>query len=258
MNRSRNLLLIVLIVVLVGLALFAWQNWSPDVSLTFLGLRSLPIPLSVWILAAFLAGVVTFLLIYSVFGLSHYLFKKKLQPHRPRPRKSPNYEDETWEDRSNTRASNGPSEPQFAPGSTSSFNLNKSSKPTVENENHDDWEQGPPKVNPSWDNNTDEQDFEDGEDLSAQSSSDPNYEVKQQPKTESWSGSVYSYGYRDPSDSGVGQTESVYDADYRVITPPPPSDTPIPTQNQKEEDWGFNDRELEEVQDSENKPGDRQ
>ncbi|MGB3511231.1 MAG: hypothetical protein WBA93_18750 [Microcoleaceae cyanobacterium] len=270
MNRTRNiLLLIVSIVVVGGLALFAWQNWSPDVSLTFLGLRSLPLPLSVWILAALLAGIVTYLLIYSILGLSNYLFEKKRQPRRPRPGKSQNYEDDTSEDRdipSNTRATNGPSEDRAAADSKGAFNLNKGSKPNEKNEDHDDWEKGPPRVNPSWDNNTDKQDFEDDvEEPVNQSSTDDDYEVKQQPKTESWSGSVYSYGYRDPSSSGVGQTESVYDADYRVITPPPPppppSDIPIPTHNQNEqnqEDWGFNDRELKEAQDTENQPGDRQ
>lgn len=271
MNRSRNILLLILSILLVGgLALFAWQNWSPDVSLTFLGLRSLPLPLSVWILAAFLAGVLTYVLIYSIFGLSDYLLKKKLQPRRPRPGKSQNYEDNTWEDRdipSNTRLTSEPSEAPSGADSTRGFNLNKSSKPNDKNEDHDDWEKGPPRVSTSWDNNTDEQDFEDDVEQPAnQSSTNDDYEVKQQPKTESWSGSVYSYGYRDPSNSGVGQTESVYDADYRVITPPPPPPTPptppsdasIPTQNQNQEDWGFNDRELEETENSENSPSDRQ
>ena len=41
-------------------------------------------------------------------------------------------------------------------------------------------------------------------------------------------------GYRDDGNSGVGQTESVYDADYRVITPPA-AQTPI--QTDEEEDW---------------------
>jgi hypothetical protein len=79
------------------------------------------------------------------------------------------------------------------------------------------------------------------------------YEAKQEPKSQSWSGSVYSYGYRDPSKSGVGQTESVYDADYRVIVPPqgvPISDIGdgevAPHNTEDEEDWGLDeDDELE-------------
>ncbi|MDJ0556466.1 MAG: hypothetical protein QNJ68_18900 [Microcoleaceae cyanobacterium MO_207.B10] len=258
MNRSHNLLLlIVLILVFGGLALFGLQNWSPNVSLSFLGLRSLPLPLSIWILAALLAGIVTYLLIYSIFGLSNYLFQKNTQPRRPRTGKSVNHEDEIWEDGdrpSNARPSNGPLDDRVATGK-GGFNLNKNSKPIEKNQNGDDWEKGPPKVNPSWDNEPNEEDFQDGEDFPAQSPTDQNYEVKQQPKTESWSGSVYSYGYKEPSGSGVGQTESVYDADYRVITPPPPppSDITIPTDNQNEQN-----QELKEAEDSEDKSGHQQ
>ncbi|MDF0553609.1 hypothetical protein [Kamptonema sp. UHCC 0994] len=85
-----------------------------------------------------------------------------------------------------------------------------------------------------------------------------NYESQQEPKTQSWSGSVYSYGYREPKNTGVGQTESVYDANFRVITPPytPTPSTPTPStppvytppsqsddweesRNNDDEDWGL-------------------
>ena len=227
MNKSRNLLLLFfLIFVISGLALFAWQNWSPSLSLTFLGLKSIPLPLSVWILAALVAGVITYLLIYGIFGLSNYLFKKNLQPSRPPSGKS-QHQNQTGEGRDRYSQSQGISDSQ------SSFNLNKGSEPTEEDENFDDWEQGPPKVSHSWDSSTEEQDIEEPQESVNQGSTQKNYEAEQQPKTESWSGSVYSYGYRDPSSSGVGQTESVYDADYRVITPPPPPDPSKPTENEQ-------------------------
>ncbi|WP_019487302.1 MULTISPECIES: hypothetical protein [Kamptonema] len=75
------------------------------------------------------------------------------------------------------------------------------------------------------------------------------YESPQEPKTQSWSGSVYSYGYREPRNTGVGKTESVYDADFRLITPPytpppytppsytPPSYTPPYTPPSQSDDW---------------------
>ncbi len=239
MNRNRNLLLlIVLIVVIGGLALFAWQNGSPSLSLTFLGLKSIPLPLSVWILAAIVAGVITYLLIYGIFGLSNYLLKQSLQPSRPRSRKS-NYQNQTGEGRDRYSQSQGISDSQ------SSFNLNKDSEPTEKDENLDDWEQGPPKVSHSWDSSTKEQHIEEPQGSVNQSSTQKNYEAEQQPKTESWSGSVYSYGYRDPSSSGVGQTESVYDADYRVITPPPPPDPSKAPENKETQ---------EELPDQANKP----
>ncbi len=227
MNRNRNLLLlVVLILVIGGLALFAWQNWSPSLSLTFLGLKSIPLPLSLLILAAILAGVITYLLIYGIFGLSNYLLKQNLQPSRPRSRKS-QHQDRPGESRDRY------SQSQEISDSQSSFNLNKDSEAAKEDENFDDWEQGPPKVRPSWDSSTTEQDIEEPQGSVDQSSTQKNYEAEQEPKTESWSGSVYSYGYREPSGSGVGQTESVYDADYRVITPPPPPDTSKPPENEE-------------------------
>ncbi len=222
-NRTRNLVLIVLIFVIGGLALFTWQNLSPSLSLTFLGLKSIPLPLSVWILGAFVAGVITYLLIYGIFGLSNYLFKQNLQPLRPRSRKS-QHQDQTG------KAQDRPSQSQATSDSQSHFNLNK------DDENYDDWEQRQPRVSHSWESSTDEPDLAAAEGSVNQSSTQKNYEAEQQPKTESWSGSMYSYGYREPSGSGVGQTESVYDADYRVITPPPPSDTSTPTQKEEDED----------------------
>ncbi|GGA37189.1 LapA family protein [Okeania sp. KiyG1] len=237
MNRSRNLLLlVVLILIIVGLALFSWQNWSPNLSLTFLGLRSIPLPLSLWILGAFLAGVITYLLIYGTFGLSNYLLKKNLQPARPRSRKSHHQDrtEEVWD----------ASQPQVTSDSQSSFNLNKNSEVTEADENYDDWQPRPPRVNRSWDGTTEEQDLEETEE-SVNQSATKNHEAEQQPKTGSWSGSVYSYGYRDSSSSGVGQTESVYDADYRIITPPPPADTSIPTQEEKDEQVSDKDNQSE-------------
>ncbi len=77
------------------------------------------------------------------------------------------------------------------------------------------------------------------------------YEAKQEPKSKSWAGSVYSYGYRDPNQSGVGQTESVYDADYRVIVPPQdaipkPGGGEIPKNPsvEAEDDWGLDEDDL--------------
>ncbi|MCL2927158.1 MAG: hypothetical protein MGG37_03735 [Trichodesmium sp. MAG_R01] len=226
MNRSQNLLLLVVLIVIIGgLALFAWQNWSPSLQLTFLGLKSVSIPISIWILGALVAGVITYLLIYGIFELSNYLFKQNLQSVKPTSRK---YEDQAGESKDKY------SQYQETSNYQSSFNLNKDLELREEEENIDDWEQEPPKISNSWDSSTQEQVIGDTQKSVSQDSTEKNYEVKQEPEIESWSGSVYSYGYREPSDSGVGQTESLYDADYRVITPPPPQDQSTP--NQKKED----------------------
>lgn len=230
MDRNRKLvLLIVLIVVIGGLALFALQNWSPSLQLTFLGLKSRPLPISIWIIGALIAGVVTYLFIYGLFELSNYLFKQNLQ--------SPRATSRTLQHQALSRESRDRySQSEEISNSQSSFNLNKDSELREEDENIDDWKQETPRISNSWDSSRKEQDIEDTQKSVSQDSTEKNYEVEQEPKTESCSGSVYSYGYREPSGSGVSQTESVYDADYRVITPQPPQDQSTPTRQKEDEE----------------------
>lgn len=75
------------------------------------------------------------------------------------------------------------------------------------------------------------------------------YEVQKPPQSVTRSGTIYSYSYRDPGQSGAGQSESVYDVDdgsdsptgssesgepegdRRVIIPPPPSPDSNPESN---------------------------
>lgn len=230
MDRNRKLvLLIVLIVVIGGLALFAWQNWSPSLQLTFLGLKSRPLPISIWIIGALIAGVVSYLFIYGLFELSNYLFKQNLQ--------SPRATSRTLQHQALSRESRDRySQSEEISNSQSSFNLNKDSELREEDENIDDWKQETPRISNSWDSSRKEQDIEDTQKSVSQDSTEKNHEVEQEPKTESCSGSVYSYGYREPSGSGVSQTESVYDADYRVITPQPPQDQSTPTRQKEDEE----------------------
>ena len=230
MDRNRKLvLLIVLIVVIGGLALFAWQNWSPSLQLTFLGLKSRPLPISIWIIGALIAGVVTYLFIYGLFELSNYLFKQSLQ--------SPRATSRTLQHQALSRESRDRySQSEEISNSQSSFNLNKDSELREEDENIDDWKQETPRISNSWDSSRKEQDIEDTQKSVSQDSTEKNYEVEQEPKTESCSSSVYSYGYRSPSGSGIAQTESVYDADYRVITPQPPQDKSTPTRQKEDEE----------------------
>ena len=237
MDRNRKLvLLIVLIVVIGGLALFAWQNWSPSLQLTFLGLKSRPLPISIWIIGALIAGVVTYLFIYGLFELSNYLFKQNLQSPRATSR---TLQHQALSRESRDRYSQSRdrySQSEEISNSQSSFNLNKDSELREEDENIDDWKQETPRISNSWDSSRKEQDIEDTQKSVSQDSTEKNHEVEQEPKTESCSGSVYSYGYREPSGSGVSQTESVYDADYRVITPQPPQDQSTPTRQKEDEE----------------------
>ena len=80
--------------------------------------------------------------------------------------------------------------------------------------------------------------------------SEPENEIREEPKSGDRSASVYSYSAREPKKSVIGRTESVYDAEYRVLTPPykqqnpsPPSPSNRPQSNNDDDDWRFMDDE---------------
>ncbi len=262
--------LITLLVIVAGLVTLVLSNLSPSLALVFLGLRSPALGLGFWILIAIAIGVLISLAIVGLFQLSNSWVQPQPNSSSRRSPKPPvqpfNSEPEPLEEPERPRwtaaKTANPVEEVYRPSEA------RSSTPRV-----DDWETEVRPINPSWeeedwDNDTeefanpspsqgrwknqepenlsssqsseeewDDQDWEESESPSSTSESSqpmPEYEVPQTPKTESWSGSVYSFGYRDDGNSGVGQTESVYDADYRVITPPAP-ETQI--QTDEEEDW---------------------
>ena len=208
-----------LLVVLGGLSLLVAQNWLPVLPLVFLGISTQALPLAVWILMSIAAGAFTSLFITGLFKLSNYFAQPKLNKSRNVTRGSSAQPDEAYHSAASRPASNTESTPSDA---------------------GDDWD--------SDSTSDDDWDFEEDADKTRNSSSQDdirdstNYEVKQEPKSGYRSGSVYSYNYREPKNSGVGKTESVYDADYRVLTPPyRETDTA-----KKDEDWGFEDDEEDE------------
>lgn len=143
---------------------------------------------------------------------------------------------EEWEDWQDYEEPVDTAPAQASPQASSSYASSSSynsqtyiQEPEEEREEWEDWEEEPdvPPQTPVQPPRTD-------------------YEVQRDPKTSYQSGSVYSYSYREPSDSGVGKTESVYDADYRVIIPPARSldeldGEPVSKPDSDEEDWDFDD-----------------
>lgn len=213
--------IILLLVILGGLTLLLVQNWSPVLPLVFLGVATPALPLAAWILISLAAGASTSLAIAFLLQLTNYFSQPKS---------------------SNQRQAQTP--PKTA-AYTASSAPPKTPPPPQSDRAVDDWQES---ADEDWDfgENADEQDSPPQENVQ-----DPrSYEVSSEPKSSYRIGSVYSYSYREPSDSGVGRTESVYDADYRVLTPPYTEPKKVP--EQEEEDWGFDD-ELEDEED-ENTP----
>jgi hypothetical protein len=219
--------LILLVAIMGGLALLLVQNWSPILPLVFFGMQSKPLPLAIWILFSTAAGAATSLLISGLFQLSYLA-----APQRPTASAS--------KSRRTSASGSRPPREKYADSYTSPPpSAAKTSSPS----NPDD----------DWDiNNNENWDFE--EKSNATTSRDTevrdsqSYERRQEPTDSFRSGSSYSYSYREPKNSGVGKTESVYDADYRVIIPPyqPSSDDLTDEDNLSEkknqadeDDWGF-------------------
>lgn len=215
--------IILLLVILGGLTLLLVQNWSPVLPLVFLGVATPALPLAVWILFSLAAGASTSLAIASLLQLTTFLSQPKSSSQRqvpPPPR---------------TQAP-----PKQAPYTTTSTVPPKTAPPPSDPV-VDDWQES---GNEDWD--FEEEDNQSPPQDRVQDSR--SYEKSSEPKSSSQTGSVYSYSYREPSDSGVGRTESVYDADYRVLTPP--YREPEKVQEQEEEDWGFDDDEFEDEDDA--------
>jgi len=219
--------LFLLVAVLGSLTLLLVQNWSPIIPLVFLGMRTQPLPLAMWILFSTTAGAVTSLLIASLFKFSTYFAGQQ----RKTPLKSP----ATYKSTANRTPREESTPRKEAPPST-----NREAEPRT-SKALDDWETDS-STNDDWD-------FDEKSTPSPQNTPvrDSNtYERQQEPTAGSKSGSVYSYSYQEPKNSGVGKTESVYDADYRVIVPPY---QPSTTKDSEDDDWGFfDDDDIEDKQ----------
>lgn len=195
--------LFLLLLVLGGLTLLLGQNWSPVLPLVFLGAKTQALPLAIWILLSVAAGAVTSLFITGLFKLANYFTRSPSSRRKaaPPPRSSTQRQVRYTE----------PSRPKTkpAPDSTPS---NPANDWISDSSTDDDWG------------------FEED---TAKTRSTPD-DVSSAPKS-NYQASSYSYSYQEPSNSGVGKTESVYDADYRVIKPPYSQ----PDTAENEEDGGF-------------------
>lgn len=224
--------LLLLILILGGLILFALQNLSPVV-INFLGMQTVGLPLGFLILAAIGAGFLTALLIFGLFQFSNYLSEQSL---RTRIR-------ELEAERVGKRwpRSETPPVSESTSYSTKS-NVSQWETTTSANENYAAQKEEKKETT---------QDKFSQQDYVPQNTT---YERPQVPTSSSKSGSTYSYSYQSPKNSSVGKRESVYDAEYRIITPPYQTPEPTVTENDadwesqnnnddEEEDWGFDDDE---------------
>ncbi|MEM6752998.1 MAG: LapA family protein [Cyanobacteria bacterium P01_C01_bin.38] len=237
--------LILLVAVLGGLMLLLAQNWSPAIPLVFLGSRTQPLSLAVWMLLSTAAGALTSLLISSLVQLSSRGNRQQPQPSY-KPSDSPRFNKRT---------------PKEKPPQEKEFKQRISTPPpaspqpsNVEDTYDDDWDLDR-NVNDDWDSQEREY-FEEKEYIPNNPRS--NYtKIQDDRDYEEFPESVndydsaagdYTYDKSDlKDDSRDEKTESVYDADYRVIVPPiSEPTTPKTSENldntekdKDDDDWDF-------------------
>ena len=274
----RNLILLIILGLLTAMVV---QNLSPSLSLVFLGTRSRTLPLSIWIFLSFLLGVITAFTIARLFQLSHYLTEQekdqeieddRLENNIPEERKTTSTRiqnpRETLYQSSFTNPQGAspqtiipppPSPPKTETKTETKTAINTKVSPVSSSneEEEDDWSADDTSLKSSQTNENWETEEAVTPSTAKTNVNQPlkDYEVKQEPKTQSWSGSSYSFGYRDGQNSRIGKSESVYDADYRVIIPPfrqPPlrdnDETSDSLKGNNDEDWGLD------LDDDEDKP----
>ncbi|MEH2163536.1 MAG: LapA family protein [Nostoc sp.] len=216
--------LILLVALLGGLTLLLVQNWSPVLSLVFLGVRTQPLPLAIWILFSITIGAFTSVFIATLFNLSNYFVAEPRQTPERRNTTSPRAKTTQREESTSRPSSPPPPASKKEESASDEFDDWETNSSRDDDWNFDEKSEAAPKANPQ-----------------AQPARDSKtYERQSEAKSSSQSGSVYSYSYREPKNTAAGKSESVYDADYRVIIPP----YQPPTTNQADDDdWEFFDDE---------------
>ncbi|MBV6625019.1 MAG: LapA family protein [Rivularia sp. (in: Bacteria)] len=239
--------LILLVAVLGGLMLLLAQNWSPAIPLVFLGLRTQPVSLAIWMLLCAAAGAFTSLVISGLVQLSSRAVSPQPQRISYEPSEdSPRVNKRT--DRENPRENNFEDRVYPPPPSNSPQPSNRFE------DDYDDWDLDR-KVSDDWDfeEKLEQEYFEPSSRPEyTKIQDDRDYEDFPQPENDrARITNPYPDDDRDLKDSGTEKTESVYDADYRVIVPPPAAsttsqDSQNSQNNQDDDDWGFLDEDFAE------------
>ena len=242
---------LLLVVVLGGLMLLLAQNFSPAIPLVFLGLRTQPLSLAMWMLLSTAAGALTSLLISSLVQFSSRGVRQQRQTSSYEPFDSPRVNKRTPQEKA-------PKQKEFKERISTPPPPSPQPSDRFEDSYDDDWDLDR-NVNDDWDSEEREY-FEEKEYITSNPRSnytkvqapDRDYEDFREPENDYDSAAdSYSYDKSDLKDLRVGKTESVYDADYRVIVPPSSQpttpDTSDNSDNKKDDDdWDFLEEEFSE------------
>jgi uncharacterized integral membrane protein len=227
------------LLILAGLALFALQNWSPVLPLVILGLRTQAFPLAIWMMGAIAAGAATTVAVSTLFSLTRFTAVRRSNKNRP-PASAYAPQTERTESRPWAAAWTKRNETP-RPANEPKTRIQDDWENRQSREEWDDWDEDAPRSAQPGRDKADE-DWDNWEGYSEPRDRVPvrtDFEAKQAPVAQKQSGSIYSVSYEKPEEP---RTDGVYDADYRVITPPG-AEAKAPELD--EEDWGFDDEEIE-------------
>jgi hypothetical protein len=219
--------------------LFALQNLTPAIALVFLGVQTPALPLAWWVLGAIGLGSATTLTVSVLFGLSSFVTRQTVRsqvrrtvadgsaPNQRTARRPPE-DDAAWQDwRGYDQTPNQPApDPTRTPPSADPA---------------DDWEQ--PRSD-DWDDGLGSRSDRPRSQPEAARSTrlGSDFEMPQTPKRTPRTGSVYSSSYRE-SEPPADPSQSVVDADYRVLVPPHRPFEPPPPPEDNADDWFDDSRE---------------
>lgn len=219
--------IVLLFLVVGGLALFALSNLSPVLAVVFLGMQSQTLPLATWMGIAVAAGALTSFCLQFLSYLQRTSSNQRIEEFEEVPSPTRSFRRQTYENPpTQNQTPYTPPPPPPPPPETP--------KTTVGS----DWEE---RIGEDWDfdetaSTSKRPDFDRSQGNVQSHSTNP--EIKQDPKAGSQTNSVYSFSYREQNQTGVGKADAIYDANYRVITPP--YQKPVESADD-DEDWGFED-----------------
>ncbi|HIK19225.1 MAG TPA: hypothetical protein IGS53_28635 [Leptolyngbyaceae cyanobacterium M33_DOE_097] len=239
--------LLILLGVVGGLAVFAQSNWSSVLSITFLGLQTPALPLSLWVLGAIAVGVLTQWAISLLLQLASYATARKIRREARKqafrgeaPPKTGVFTNPTQQ----AQATSSPNAATWKDWSRSETTPAQPSQPTPPPVDPiDDWEAPP---SDDWENRRTTSSRE-APSPTTQTTPQPSrpaniFETPQAPRASAQSGTVYSHKYRESNRDEVHKREPepnkpIVDAEYRVIVPPyqTPSQTSNPAPSQRPE-----------------------
>jgi uncharacterized integral membrane protein len=233
------------LLILVGLALFALQNWLPVLPLVLAGFNTQPLPLAIWMLAAIVAGAATTVAVSTLFSLTRFTAVRRSNKQRPSYPSEGNNQGNNesrpfvsaWQKRNEARANS----PKTRLQPEEDWDNRRS------REEWDDWDEETPRSTaPSEIRDRADEDWDnwDGypESDRPRRAIRTDFEAKQAPATQNQSGSLYSVSYEK---ADTQRPNEVYDADYRVIMPPfTAAQAPPPPPQLDDEDWGFDDDDI--------------